>query len=145
MKDSRIRVRTSKYHKRLYNDFKKQNIGDAHVVFFISACVGYSMRQRKPLGKDGEDRFYEYTISPRERAIYQSIFLNEKSFDLQVIQEDESMIRLMEEYANGGLHHIIDNIPLCFETSDDGECVLKESEGSNLSSRLLSLIIQAIE
>ena len=145
MKDTRIRVRTSKRHKQLYNDFKRQNIGEAHTVFFISACIGYSLDQRRPLEKDAEDRFYAYTVKPREWAVYQSIFLNENDLDLQTIQEDEKILRLIEEYANGGLHYIVENISLCFDIHDDGECVLKENEAVNLSPRLLSLIIQAVE
>lgn len=145
MKDTRIRVRTSKRHKQLYNDLKKQNIGDAHTVFFISACIGYSMGQKIPLGKEAEDRFYEYTIIPREWAVYQSIFLSENDLVLHSIQEDERILRLIEEYANGGIHYIVENISLCFDVHEDGECVLKESEVNNLSSRLLSLIIQAVE
>jgi hypothetical protein len=147
MKDTKtqVRVRTSKRHKQLYNDFKRQNIGEAHTIFFISACIGYSMDQRRPLGKEGEDRFYDYTIKPREWTVYQSIFLKENDLDLQTIQEGEKIIRFIEEYANGGLHYIIENIPYCFDVHTDEECVLKESEAANFSSRLLSLIIQAVE
>lgn len=140
-----IRVRISKCHKQLYDDLKKQNIGDAHTVFFIAVCIGYSTGQRKPFEKDAYDRFHDHNITPREMAVYQSIFLNENAFDLQTINKDEEILRMMEEYANGGVCHIIENIIIGFDVRDDGECVVKESEAANLPQRLLSLIIQTID
>lgn len=139
----RIRVRTEKTHKTLYSELKQLNLGDAHAVFFIAACIGYEAGKRQKI-VSRDDRFFGDTITPDEWAIYQSIFLDEAGYNLSSINDREAIIRSMEEYANGGINVILENVPGCFDQHEDREVFIKKSERENLLERLLVLIFEKI-
>jgi len=142
MTDQRIRVRTEKTHKTLYSELKQLNLGDAHTVFFIAVCIGHEARQRQKIAAR-DDRFWGDTITHDEWAVYKTIFLDEEKYDLRFINDHEAIIRSMEEYANGGINIIIDNIP-CFDKHEDGEVIIKHSERDNVLNRLLAFIFDRI-
>jgi len=141
---NQIRVRTEKKHKMLYSDLKQLSLGEAHTVFFIATCIGYEAGKKQAF-LSREDRFWGSTITNDEWAIYQSIFLSEEGNDnLQVITDDEQIIRRMEEYANGGINIILEELSLCFDKHDDGEVIVKKSEKENLLPRLLGFIYERV-
>lgn len=98
-----IRVRTDRHHRGLYNDFRNFVAKDMHEMFFLCACLGYRADKRKPLGRDGDDRFWSSTITPEEYASFYAMVTEANKMDFSAIAEDKKVVATMEEYANAGM------------------------------------------
>ena len=105
-----IRVRTDKKYRNLYNDLKNFVARDMHEIFFICACLGYTKGKKKPLGREGDDRFWSGTITPEEYASYYAMLIESKDMDFSVIADDKAVIAEMEKYANAGMEIVIDDL-----------------------------------
>ena len=102
-----IRVKTNKYYKNIYNEFRNFVIGDMHELFYLCACVGYKEKTKTPLGKDGEDRFWSGTITPEEYACFYAMVLKDNNLELDHIEDDKYVISEIEMYANAGMGILI--------------------------------------
>lgn len=105
-----IRVRTDRRHRTLYNDLKNFVVKDMHELFFLCVCLGYRQGERKPLGRDGEDRFYSGTFTPEEYASFYSILIESNDMDFSAIADDKKVIAVMEEYANAGMQILLKDV-----------------------------------
>ena len=105
--DANIRVRTDKRYKMLYNQLKQLVVGDMHELFFICASIGYQNNAKKPLGKEGEERFWSLTITPEEWCCFYAMILKDNNMNFVMIQDDKKVIGLMEAYANAGMEMLI--------------------------------------
>lgn len=105
-----IRVRTDRRYRSLYNDLKNFVAKDMHEIFFICACLGYRKEQKKPLRRDGDDRFWSSTITPEEYASYYAMLIEMNDMDFSVIVDDRKVLATIEEYANAGMEILIDDL-----------------------------------
>lgn len=115
-----IRVRTNRRYRTLYNELKNFVAKDMHEIFFLCVCLGYRKGERKPLGRDGDDRFWSNTITPDEYASYYAILIEANNMDFSVTADDKVVIEMMEEYANAGMKILIDDL-LSDYTLDHGD------------------------
>jgi hypothetical protein len=115
-----IRVRTDRHYRTLYNDFRNFVAKDMHEVFFLCACLGYRAGKRKPLGREGDDRFWSSTITPEEYASFYAILIESRNMDFSAIADDKTVIATMEEYANAGMQILLEEVLADF-TLDRGE------------------------
>jgi len=104
-----LRVRTDKKYKDLYNDLKGLAFTEFHEIFFLCVCLGFKQHQRKDLGKTGDERFFSRTITPQEYSTYYALVMSENNMDFASIANDADVIRIMEEYANGGMDILIND------------------------------------
>jgi len=105
-----IRVRSDRRYKSLYNDLRNFVVKDMHEIFFLCACLGYREGKRKPLGRDGDDRFWSSTITPEEYASFYAIMIESREMDFSAIADDKEVILAMEEYANAGMQILLENV-----------------------------------
>ena len=105
-----IRVRTDRQYRTLYNDFRNFVAKDMHEIFFLCACLAYRDGKRKPLGRDGDDRFWSSTITPEEYASFYAMMIESSEMDFSAIADDKSVIAAMEEYANAGMEILIEEV-----------------------------------
>lgn len=103
-----IRVRTNKYYKNIYNDFRNFIVGDMHELFFLCACLGYKEKKKTPLERNGEDRFWSGTITPEEYACFYAMVLKDNDLELKSIEDDKYVLSEIEMYANAGMSILID-------------------------------------
>jgi hypothetical protein len=115
-----IRVRTDRRHSTLYNDFRNFVAKETHEMFFLCACLGYCEGKRKPLGRDGDDRFWSSTIIPEEYASFYAMVIESNDMDFSTIADDKSVVVAMEEYANAGMQILLEDL-LADYTLDRGE------------------------
>ena len=113
----KIRVKIEPKYKGIYNSLKNHAVGDFHELFFICVCLGCKMKKRKPLNKR-EDCFWSSTVLPDEWYTYYTIYINDHKMDFSCLGNDEQIISAMQEYANGGMAHLIDEF-LCDYTKKD--------------------------
>ncbi len=73
-----------------------------HELFFLCVCLGYKTKTRKPLGKNGDGRFWSRTITPDEWTCYYAMMIEVNNMDFHSITDDKKVLFCMEEYANGG-------------------------------------------
>ena len=105
-----IRVRTDRRHRTLYNDFRNFVVKDMHEMFFLCACLGYRQGERKPLGRDGDDRFWSGTFTQEEWASFYAIMIEANDMDFSAIADDKKVIEAMEEYANAGMQILLKEV-----------------------------------
>lgn len=105
-----IRVRTDLHHKGLYNDFRNFVAKDMHEIFFLCACLGFRAGTRKPLGRDGDDRFWSSTITPEEYANYYAMVIDTNDMNFAAITDDKKVVAIMEEYANAGMDILMTDV-----------------------------------
>jgi hypothetical protein len=141
-KDERLRIRTSKNHKNLYNDLKGLLVQEFHELFFLYACVGYRNNCPVPLGKLGEERFWSDTITPEEWAAYRSMILASNDMNFNTIQDDKSVIAKIEEYAHGGMLHLIENELNGFFIEKDGEYAMDKMAAKEIPRRVMQYIFE---
>ena len=115
-----IRVRTDRHHRTLYNDLRNFVAKDMHEIFFLCACLGFRVGKRKPLGRDGDDRFWSSTITPEEYASFYAMVIESSDMNFSAIADDKSVIAAMEEYANAGMQILLENV-LSGYTLDRGD------------------------
>lgn len=141
-RDERRRIRTSKQHGKLYTELKGILVQEFHELFFLSVCVGYRNDCPAPLGKSGEDRFWSDTITPEEWSTYHSMILARNNMDFGTIQDDNSVIAKIEEYAHGGMLFLIENVLNGFLLEKDGEYILDKTVAKDLPRRVMQFVFE---
>lgn len=143
--DGDIRVRTDNRFGRIYTDLKNNLDVEYHEVFFSCACLAYSRKKHKSLGRQGGDRFWSKTITPLEWNCYYSMLLAENNFDFHVIQEDKNVISRVEEFANLGMEILIDEFLHDYLLKKSDEPQLDPSCSKDLSKELLHFLFNQSE
>lgn len=113
----KIRVKIDPQFKGIYNALKNHAVGDFHELFFICVCLGHMTGKSEPL-KKREDCFWSSTILPDEWYAYYTIHLHDHEMELSCLGDDEEVIAVMQEYANGGMAYLINEF-LCDYTKKD--------------------------
>ena len=138
--DTNIRVRTDRRFRTLYKQLKGLVVGDMHELFFLCACLGYKRRNAVPVGKAADDRFWSGTIEPDEWSCYYAMVLEENAHDFTAIQDDKAVVERVEQYANGGLIILIDELLKEYLAADDGEPAVDPGSIGELPKELLQYI-----
>jgi hypothetical protein len=137
-----IRVRTDRRHRTLYNDFRNFVAKDMHEMFFLCACLGYREGKRKPLGRDGDDRFWSSTITPEEYASFYAMVIESKDMDFSTIADDKSVVAVMEEYANGGMQILLEDLLVDYTMARGDDLRLDPSCSKELPKVLLAYVYE---
>ena len=137
-----IRVRTDRRHRTLYNDFRNFVAKDMHEMFFLCACLGYREGKRKPLGRDGDDRFWSSTITPEEYASFYAMVIESKDMDFSTIADDKSVVAVMEEYANGGMQILLEDLLADYTMARGEDLRLDPSCSKELPKVLLAYVYE---
>ena len=140
--DGRIRVKTDRRHRTLYNNLTKVAVDGSHELFFLCACLGYQKHQAKALGKWGEDRFWSSTVTPEEWCSYYAIVLEESEMDFGRIQDDGAVMSRIEEYANGGMDILVDECLKDFLTTSGDDLAVETAMAAELPKVLLQYVFE---
>jgi hypothetical protein len=135
-----IRVKTSRRYKTLYTQLKNHAVKDMHELFFMTACLGYRNKAKKPLGSEGEPRFWSNTITPEEYASFYAMTIEESEMDFDAISDDEKVIRSMEEYSNAGMDILIRDLLADYTITSNGELSLDPATSNELPKVLLAFL-----
>lgn len=106
---SDVRVKTDAQYEQLYKDLRGF-CGEAHSVFFLCACLG--IRDGRPNRGAGRrtDRFFSGTIEPNEWACYYALAVRDAGMDFGVLDDDKSVLKNAEDYADRGMELLIDDL-----------------------------------
>ena len=137
-----IRVRTARQHRTLYNDFRNFVVKDMHEIFFLCACLGYREGKRRPLGRDGDDRFWSSTITPEEYASFYAMVIESSDMDFSAIADDRIVIATMEEYANAGIQILLRGVIADYILDHGDEIRLDPGCSKELPKVLLSHVYE---
>jgi hypothetical protein len=135
-----IRVRTDRRHRALYNELRKFVVKDMHEMFFLCACIGYRQGERKPLGRDGEDRFWSGTFTPEEYASFYAMVIESNDMDFSAIADDKEVIGTMEEYANAGMQILLKEVLADYILTRGEEVSLDPSCSKELPKVILAYV-----
>lgn len=140
-----IRVKTESRYKTLYNELKNFVVGDMHELFFICTCLGYKANNPKPLGSNGEDRFWSRTIIPEEYVCYYSVLLEKNNMDISIIKDDKLVLSKIEEYANGGMEILIKEFLSDYLIKSSTELKLDPTSAKELPKTFLHFLYEKIQ
>lgn len=74
-------------------------------LFMLAACLGFRMKQRKPLGKREQPFHYSVFTEAEDIPILKAIAIATTG-DVAVLAEPECIVEIAEEYANAGIHEL---------------------------------------
>lgn len=137
-----IRVRTDKHYRTIYNDLKNFVAKDMHEIFFLCACLGYRKGKKRPLGRDGDDRFWSSTITPEEYASYYAMLIETNEMDFSVIRDDKVVIATIEEYANAGMNILLEDVLSEYALSRGDDLRIDPSCSKELTKVLLAYVYE---
>ncbi len=140
-----IRVHVDRRYSNLYNDFRSIAVDEMHELFFLCTCLGYHNNRLKPLGKNGEPKFWSGTIKPEEWCCYYAILLEENNVDFSAIQDDRKVIRRIQDYANGGMDIVLEEFLSDFLVSDEDNLRIDMHGAKELPKALLHFINEHIQ
>lgn len=104
-----IRVKIDRKYKGIYDSLKNHTVGDFHELFFLCVCLGHKTQTQVKLSKR-EDCFWSKTIIPSEWFTYYALFINDNNNNITSLGDDFAIIESMQEYANGGMQYLIDEL-----------------------------------
>jgi len=116
----------------LYKGEDKYNFKQLSHIFIFAACLGHWRKKRIPFTNSLEPIDWG-VFEEREKEVMRMIALNETNNPGILIENEEKLteiLRICEEFANGGLQIINDEI------------IQKEKQGGDRISLLTDLIIQ---
>lgn len=98
--------------------FSGQDQGD---VCLLAAAIGFSERTKKKSEKTTDIRLYK-TIRDEYKVLIRAIALSESEYDYELLSNGSAVLKIIEEYTNGGLKILYDKIySKGFEKSIEGE------------------------
>ena len=141
--DTTIRVRTDRKYRTLYNQLRSHALGDSHELFFLCACLARKRQCPKPLGRNGDDRFWSATIEPEEWCCYYAMILEENNMDFAQVADDKRVMARIEEYANGGMDVLIaDCLKDYLAAASSEELVIDMNAAKELPKALLAYLFE---
>ncbi len=112
----RDRIRIDKIHHPIYIALTKprgnENRQDLPPfesmknIFMLATFIGYNEEKRIPLGKDKEMIFAWARFSPEEDVPLLRALALAESEDVEVLTDQDRILTIAEEYANGGIAEI---------------------------------------
>ena len=95
-------------------------------IFFLAAAIGHLNKNRLPLKDKTDVRLYS-TLTHDHKMFIRVLALNEENFDYNILKNGQEVIRIIEEYANGGFKLLYDQ-------------VIKNSFDNNLENQIWDMI-----
>lgn len=74
-------------------------------LFMLAACIGFQMKQSKPLGRREQPFHYSVFTEAEDIPILKAIAIANTG-DVAVLSEPERIVEIAEQYANAGIHEI---------------------------------------
>lgn len=75
-------------------------------IFMLAMCLGYRQEQRRPLASGRKQIFHWTQFSEQvDEPILKAIAIAATG-DIQVLSNQEEILRIAEEYANAGIHEL---------------------------------------
>ena len=116
----RDRIRIDKVHHPTYIALTKLRENENHQdlspfesmknVFMLASFIGYNEKKRIPLGKDKEMIFAWARFSPEEDVPLLRALALAETEDVEVLTDQDRILTIAEEYANGGIIKIRDQV-----------------------------------
>ena len=75
-------------------------------IFMLAACLGYDMGEPRPLDGGQRDIFHWTQFSDRVDVPILNALAIAETGDIQVLADQEQVLRIAEEYANAGIREI---------------------------------------
>lgn len=110
--DQNIRITVDEVYKGIYDRLKNIAFNEFHDFFFLCVCIGKKNDIRKDFIKKKIPCFRSNNITTDEWYTYYAIYTEDNKMDLSCLGDDEKVIEVMQEYANGGMEILIDEL-LC--------------------------------
>lgn len=145
MKFEKIRVKVEKKYHPIYKELtKKRNQHSSYFeshskIFLLCALLAYREKEFKELDSS-EALFWADSFDDYEVNVALSIVLNELEYDYGIIDDDEAVIRKVEQYANRGIEILIEQVLDDYLKFRNGEYVLKIEEDVEFEKDILHLI-----
>lgn len=135
-----LRVRVNKNYSDLYTDWKNLVCLEMHELFFLCACLGFNAGRSSKLGKGGEPKFWSATITPEEWSCFYAMLLKQNEMDPKAITDDKKVISVVENYANGGMEVLLNELLSDFTVGDAESLRLDSSSCRGLAKSILVYI-----
>lgn len=98
--------------------FAKQEQGD---VCLLAAAIGFANGAKKKSNKTTDIRLYR-TLNDEHKVLIRAIALADSKYDYGLLPDGSAVLKIIEEYANGGLPILHDKIySKGFDMSIEGE------------------------
>jgi hypothetical protein len=136
------RLHTDKKYKELYNDLKGLAFQEHHEIFFVCCCLGFKRKTPISLVGNKDERFYSDRITREEYSVYYAIMMSDNDNNLSSATDDQKVLALMEEYANGGMAILIKE---CLSPFLVGENRIDKSSAKELPKEILGYLISELK
>ena len=149
LKITDVRVSVNKKYTKLYKALSqssniRKSIFERHAkIFTLCVALGFNYNQRNEFNSgELENLFWSKTFEKHDLTVIYSLAINndsENTYD--IISDKEKMISIAEEYADGGMEILIENVLSEYIKEDEnGFLYLNHSESSYLEKEILSFI-----
>jgi len=149
LKITDVRVSVNKKYTDIYKSLSqssniRKSIFERHAkIFTFCAALGFNKNKRNKFNSgDLENLFWSKTFGKHDLTVIYSLAVNDYSENItEIINDKEKMISIAEEYADGGMEILIDNVLSEFiKEKEDGILYLNHIETSYLEKEVLSFI-----
>jgi hypothetical protein len=99
-------------------------------LYFLAAVIGFVNNTKKKTTRSTDIRLYR-TIDIKYKVLIRAIALSESKYDYAILKDGVKVLKLIEEYANGGFRLLYDKIydkGLDLSIEDDVVKMLKKKE-----------------
>jgi len=95
------------YYDR-FTDLKKEKLFDRMIdLFLLAASIGYKRgKEKKPIKADSDSPFKWSNFNKSDIALIKSICLMHKEKNPQVLLDNEKMMEIIENFAEGGIEEV---------------------------------------
>ncbi|MFW6030854.1 MAG: hypothetical protein ACOCRO_11475, partial [Halanaerobiales bacterium] len=143
-----VRVKVNKIYHDIYKDLTQSSnirkpVIDGHgKVFILCASLGYEYDKRVPFNKgEGKPLFWSHSMTNHDPIILYSIALFSKGkVNYDILSQPEEVIKIVEEYANGGMEILMDEVLEPYVKKNNDMYYLDYSKSSFLEKDILSFI-----
>lgn len=100
-----------KYLKKLIGEeyatcFSGQEQGQ---LYFIAAALGFLNKTKKKTVHPTDIRLYR-TLGDKYKVLIRAIVLSESNYDYDILSDGSRVLKIIEEYANGGFQILYDKV-----------------------------------
>ncbi len=121
------------YYQNLGNNGSESLFLTMKDVFMLALIIGGLEKQNKPFGKIGGEPIKLNIFSPEDRNIMDLIALSvTDDIDILTKEQEDKKYNVIEEYANGGMEILVNNITKPVPSLDNFKKFISTfSEGDN--------------
>lgn len=102
--------RKSKYLEPLTRDPASSFFGSEEgEVYCLAVALGYKNKHPIKTNKIKNVRLYS-NLDPKYKLLFRIIALNVENFNYEIIEDGTRVLKLIEEYANGGIQILYDKV-----------------------------------